>query len=118
MQAYQLGGAKFDAADTQVFAISEDNVPSQKEFAKQLNLSFPLLSDFADRKVATEYGVLIPGKGMANRVTFVLDKDGKITYMEKGKLDTEGSGDACSRLAHKTTAGIGLNGNDLRGVVR
>ncbi len=101
MTAYQLGGPKFEASETQVFGISEDNTPSQKEFAKQLNLSFPLLSDFKDRKVATEYGVLIPDRGMANRVTFVLDKDGKIAYMEKGKLDIDGSGDACSRLAHK-----------------
>src|SRR5438132_1099892 len=101
MQAYQLGGPKFQAAETQVFGISEDNTPSQKEFAKQLNLTFPLLSDFKDRKAATEYGVLIADRGMANRVTFVIDKEGKITYMEKNKLDTEGSGEACSRLAHK-----------------
>jgi peroxiredoxin len=38
---------------------------------------------------------------MANRVTFVIDKTGKITYMEQGKLDIDGSDDACSRLAHR-----------------
>ncbi len=101
MQAYQFGTPKFDANETQVFGVSTDNTPSQKEFATKLALSFPLLSDFADRKVATEYGVLIPGKGMANRVTFVLDKEGKITYIEQGKLDIEGTDDACSRLAHR-----------------
>lgn len=101
MQAYQLGAQKFDSNDTQVFGVSTDNSPSQKEFATKLGLSFPLLSDFVDRKVSTEYGVLIPGRGMANRVTFVIDKEGKITYMEQGKLDIDGTDEACSRLAHR-----------------
>jgi len=103
MQAYQLGGTKFEANDTQVFGVSTDNTPSQKEFAKQLNVTFPILSDFAERKVSQDYGVLIPGKGMDNRITFVIDKEGKITYMESGKTDIDGSDAACSRLAHRTS---------------
>jgi peroxiredoxin len=101
MQAYQLGAQKFDANETQVFGVSTDNTPSQKEFAKQLNLSFPLLSDFANRKMSTEYGVLNADKGYDNRVTFVIDKEGKITFMELNKLDITGSDEACSRLAHR-----------------
>jgi peroxiredoxin len=101
MTAYQAGHAKFDEADTAMFGVSTDNSPSQKVFADQLKLTFPLLSDFADRKVATDYGVLIPNRGMAYRVTFVIDKDGKIDYIEKDKLDPDGSSAACSRLAHK-----------------
>jgi peroxiredoxin len=106
MQTYQLGLDKFKGTDAAVFGISEDNTPSQKEFAKQLGLSFPLLSDFATRKVAEDYGVLIPKMGMANRVTFVIDKDGRISYMEAGKdaVAILGAGDACSRLAHKAVA--------------
>lgn len=105
MQKYQLGIDKFKGDGVQVFGVSEDNTPSQKEFATKLNLSFPLLSDFADRKVAAAYGVLMPGRGMANRVTFVIDKDGRISYMEQGKaaVDTSGAGEACSRLSHHTT---------------
>jgi peroxiredoxin len=101
MQAYQLGASKFDANDTQVFGVSTDNTPSQKEFATKLSLSFPLLSDFANRKMSQEYGVLIADKGYDNRVTFVIDKEGKITYIEQGKLDITGADDACSRLAHR-----------------
>src|ERR1700676_3326881 len=101
MQAYQLGASKFDANETQVFGVSTDNTPSQKEFATKLSLTFPLLSDFTDRKVSQEYGVLIPERGMDNRVAFVIDKEGKITYMEKGKTDADGTDDACSRLAHR-----------------
>jgi thioredoxin-dependent peroxiredoxin len=102
--AYQAGIAngKFDG-EVKIFAISEDNTPSQKEFAKQVNASFPLLSDFSKREVATAYGVLIPNLGMANRATFVVDKEGKIIHIEEGSvaIDPTGAETACSRLAHK-----------------
>jgi len=103
MLAYQAGIAKFEGMDTKVFGISTDNTPSQKEFATKVNASFPLLSDFANRKVAAEYGVLIPQAGVANRSTFVVDKEGKIVHIEEGSgaIDPTGAELACSRLAHK-----------------
>jgi peroxiredoxin len=96
MQKYQESGAK-------VFAISTDNVPSQKAFAESLGLTFPLLSDFLDRKVSQEYGVYIAKAGIANRVTFVIDPEGKINFIESGgdAMKMLGAPDACSRLAHK-----------------
>lgn len=96
--------AKFDSADTQVFGISEDFTPSQKEFAEKNKLTFPLLSDFSKRQVAKDYGVLIPEMGIANRATFVIDKEGKIQYIEEGKtaVDSSGAETACSRLHHKS----------------
>jgi len=95
--------AKFDAADTKVFGISTDNTPSQREFAAKNNVTFPLLSDFAKRQVAAAYGVLITEQGMANRSTFVVDKQGKITYLEEGNtaIDPTQAAEACSRAAHK-----------------
>jgi peroxiredoxin len=103
MLAYQAGIAKFEGADTQVFAISEDFTPSQKEFAEKNKLTFPLLSDFSKRQVAKDYGVLIAELGIANRATFVVDKEGKIQYIEEGKtaVDSSGAEAACSRLHHK-----------------
>jgi peroxiredoxin len=99
--------SKFTDADTKVFGISTDNVPSQKEFATKNQLTFPLLSDFAKRQVAAAYGVLITqgaGEGMANRSTFVVDKQGKIVYIEEGNsaIDPTNAATACSRAAHKT----------------
>ncbi|MBV8553229.1 MAG: redoxin domain-containing protein [Acidobacteriaceae bacterium] len=96
MQKYEESGAK-------VFGISTDNSPSQKAFAESLGLSFPLLSDFVDRKVSQEYGIFIPKYAVANRVTFVIDKEGKIAFMEQGgdAVKMLGAPDACSRLAHK-----------------
>jgi peroxiredoxin len=104
MLAYQAGIAKFEGVETQVFGISTDNTPSQKEFADKLKLTFPLLSDFSKRQVTAEYGVLITDYGMANRATFVVDKDGKIQHIEEGKgaVDPTGAEAACNRLAHKS----------------
>ena len=83
--------------------ISTDNTFSQREFAAKLKLSMPLLSDFAQREVAKEYGVLVPQAGVANRATFVIDKDGKIASIEEGNsaIDPSGAETACSRLAHR-----------------
>ena len=104
MLAYQAGIAKFEGNETKVFGISTDNTPSQKEFATKVNASFPLLSDFSKRQVAMAYGVLIPEVGVANRSTFVVDKQGKIVHIEEGNgaIDPSGAELACSRLAHKT----------------
>ena len=106
MSGYQAGISKFEGADTQVFGVSTDNTPSQKEFATKLGLGFPILSDFKDRKVSEAYGVLLPEAGVSNRVTFVISKEGKIEFMEGGAdaIATLGAGDACSRLAHKKAA--------------
>ena len=62
-----------------------------------------MLSDFSERKVAKEYGVLVPTVGVANRSTFVVDREGKIIYIEEGSsaIDPTGAETACSRLAHK-----------------
>ena len=95
--------SKFDASESKVFGISTDNTPSQKEFAAKNNIQFPLLSDFAKREVSAAYGVLMPENGMANRSTFVVDKEGKIIYIEQGNtaIDPTGADTACSRAAQK-----------------
>jgi peroxiredoxin len=77
---------------------------TKAEFAKKLSVDkFAMLSDFAQRKVTAAYGVLMPDRGIANRATFVVDKAGKITYIEEGStaVDITSTADACSRLAHK-----------------
>jgi len=103
MTAYQAGIAKFDANETKVFGISTDNTPSQREFAAKNNIQVPMLSDFAKREVTKAYGVLIESAGVANRSTFVIDKQGKIVFIEQGNtaIDPTGAETACSRNAHK-----------------
>ena len=100
MTAYGKSLNQFETADTQVFGISTDNTPSQKVFADQVGATFPMLSDFSKREVAKTYGVLMPERGIANRATFVVDKEGKIQHIEEGSqaVDISGAAMACSRL--------------------
>jgi peroxiredoxin len=44
--------------------------------------------------------------GIANRVTFVIDTEGKIDFIEQGgdAMKIMGAGDACSRLSHRKAA--------------
>ncbi len=94
---------KFDAAETKVFGISTDGLWALKAFGDTNKLAYPLLSDFSTRQVAKDYGVLIEGRGFANRATFVINKEGKIAFIQEGNsaIDPTGAQTACSRLAHK-----------------
>ena len=100
MQGYQLNLSKFEGADTQVFGVSTDNSPSQRVFAEQLKVQFPMLSDFTKREVSKAYGVLNADRGVANRATFVIDMQGRIQHVEEGSgaVDVTGAATACSRL--------------------
>ena len=103
MQAYQLNLDKFSTNETEVFGVSTDNTPSQREFGKDLNVTFSMLSDFATRQVSKDYWVLMPDRGIANRATFVIDKEGRIQHIEEGSaaIDITGAATACSRLSKK-----------------
>lgn len=103
MTSYGANHSQFEQMESQVFGISTDNTPSQKVFAEQTGAKFPMLSDFTERKVAKTYGVLIESRGLANRATFVVDKDGKIAWIEEGQgaVDISGANQACSRLSKK-----------------
>jgi peroxiredoxin len=83
-------------------AISTDFTPTLAHWKKELNVTYPVLSDHM-RKVSEDYGILITQLGVANRATFVVDKDGKIANIEEGNvaIDTTGADTACSRLTHK-----------------
>src|SRR3977135_1909240 len=82
MKAYQADIAKFEATDTQVFGLSVDSVPANREFAKQLGVTFPILSDFKRRSVVKQYGVYNEEQGYGNRATFLIDKEGIIRHIE------------------------------------
>ena len=102
MQAYVLGLDKFEKTESQIVAISADNVPSLRKFAEETKATFPMASDFKDRKVIKDYGVLAES-GVANRATFVVNKDGKIASIIEGTaaIDVNNAATECDRLSHK-----------------
>ena len=86
--------AQFDDTSAQVLGVSLDSLDTQTKFAESLKLPFPLLSD-KDGKAAKAYGV----KGLlwANRTTFVINEEGRITAIFEGKdaIDPAGTVAAC-----------------------
>ena len=61
----------------EVVGVSVDTVESHKEFARKNALNFPLVSDY-DKRISKLYGILSDDGSYAERVTFVIDKEGKI----------------------------------------
>ncbi len=71
-----------------MLGISVDSREKNKKFAESLGVAFPILSD-EDKSVVRAYGVLMPIIRWANRVTFVIDKDGLIREVIKGSAAIE-----------------------------
>ena len=67
---------KFRELKTEIVGVSTDNVESHKQFQMKYGLNFTLLSD-PEKKVTKLYGVKTLF-GLADRVTFVIDKEGVI----------------------------------------
>ena len=76
---------QFSSLNAQVLGISVDPPFSQKAWADQNRLNFPILSDY-NREVVSQYGVALrnlaglEGYVAANRAVFVVDKDGVVRY--------------------------------------
>lgn len=77
---------KFDVA---YFTASVDEPDQNKKFAESLNLDYPILSD-PSKETAKAYGVLNE-RGMANRWTYYIDKNGKVAAVEQ-KVNVENHG--------------------------
>ena len=77
--------------------ISIDSSPSHKAFAKELEVTFPLLSDM-HRRVSRLYGVLIEEEGISARATFIIDKSGIVRHMLINDLSIPRSEDELIRI--------------------
>jgi peroxiredoxin len=72
---------RFHALGAEVLGISVDSHHANTAFARQLGLSFPLLSDIK-REASTAYGVYMPESGYSGRALFLIDRDGRIAYRD------------------------------------
>lgn len=72
--------AELSKLDAEVLGISGDYVFSHHEWAKHLNLQFKLLSDHK-HEVAKIYESYDENSGYNKRTIFVIDKKGKIAYI-------------------------------------
>ena len=84
----------------QVVGISTDDVATLKRFKDENQLPYPLLSD-GGGKIAKQYGGTVPLIGLANRATFVLEKDGTVKDVITGGDAIEPGGAITSCPLHK-----------------
>ena len=73
----------FQNDDVQVVTVSVDSVYAHKVFSEREGYQFPLLADFWPHgAVAQAFGVFNEVVGIANRGTFLVDKDGVVRFAE------------------------------------
>jgi peroxiredoxin Q/BCP len=73
------------------FTASTDTVEKNADFAKSLDLDYPILCD-PTGKNAKAFGVYQEGKNIASRVTFVIGADGKVlAVLDKVATETHGA---------------------------
>lgn len=91
----------FADADAIIIGISAQSVESHLKFAKKHRLNYTLLSDIGNRVrklfgVPTNFFGLIPG-----RVTYVVNKEGKIMYLFNSQIQAEKHVDETLRILQK-----------------
>ncbi len=72
--------------DTEVFGVSLDSYASNGEFRSQLDLPFDLLSDWS-REVAPRFGAYNERQMVANRWSYLVDRDGVIRFVQHSLLN-------------------------------
>ena len=84
------------------FMASVDPLEENTKFGAEHKADFPLLSD-PTKKTAEAYGVLNQ-RGIANRWTFYIGKDGKIQYIDKAVKPPTSAEDMAAKLGELNTA--------------
>lgn len=103
MKGFQENLQKLEAADTQVLGVSMDSTFSNAEWATKIGVTFPLLSDWGG-EITQAYGIYNPQYKAARRVTFLIDKEGKIVEMsvDRDAVDPTAIVTSCERRKLKS----------------
>jgi thioredoxin-dependent peroxiredoxin len=75
-QGFRDEREKLEGSGAVVIGVSTDDNESHRAFADKHSLPFPLLAD-TDQRIAKAFGVPVTA-GFAKRVTFLIDREGKI----------------------------------------
>ncbi|CAN5863787.1 peroxiredoxin [soil metagenome] len=89
-KAFKEQGNQLKDLEVAYFTASTDDAETNTKFAQSLDLDYPILSD-PTGEVARAYGVMMPDRGLARRVTFYIDKEGVIREIDS-KINTENAG--------------------------
>jgi len=79
---------EFKKLNAEVIGVSVDSLSTQMRFADKYGAKFPLVSD-RNKEVSKLYGVLNERGTSAQRVTFIIDENGKIIEVLKNLKSAE-----------------------------
>src|SRR5215468_4578516 len=98
MQGFQKNLQKLEAADTQVLGVSMDSPFSNAAWAEKEGFKFPILSDWGG-DFTKELGIFNPQYHAARRVTFLIDKEGKVVeiHADREAIDPTSLVESCAR---------------------
>ena len=91
-------GDKIKQYDVSYFMISTDSISKNKGFAEQEKADFPILSD-PSRETAKAYGVVSKDTDSPKRWTFYIDKEGKISAIDRSVKPATAAEDMIAKLA-------------------
>ncbi len=81
---------EFESQGAIPIVISSDGPWAQAAWKKELGIDFPILSDFHPLgATAKKYGVAIEPRMVANRVVIVVDKHGKVAWIQPTEKITD-----------------------------
>lgn len=86
MEGHQRNLYLYDRYNTRVAGVSRDNITTQKYWAKDFGLTFPLFSNPVGH-LGIWFDALEAGYPMFGRRTVIIDKTGVIRYSQPGSPD-------------------------------
>ena len=83
LEAHSLSASYKDlkALGVNVYGVSVQDPKSHQAFCTKEGIPYTLLAD-TQHTMSADYGVLIPGANVANRVTYIIGADGKVAYVD------------------------------------
>ena len=73
---------QFEGLNAKVLGLSVDSAWAHKAYAEKMKISYPLLADFHPKgEVAKKFGLYLEDKGIANRATVIIDREGVVRYL-------------------------------------
>ena len=77
---FQRDLEEFEKLDAQIVGVSNDDMKSLEQFVKEEQISFPLVTD-SQKDIKRNYG--------SGRITYLIDKQGIIRFIQKGVPDND-----------------------------
>lgn len=75
--------SRFQGLGAEVVGISVDSSWAHKAFAEKTGIEYKLLADFHPKgDVAKKFGLYLEDKGITNRATVIIDKNGIVRYVK------------------------------------